>query len=162
MQCHEVASFLARRADDAEALAASVRAEVDQHVAGCAACRAELEAQRAVVVLLRARPADRLSPQFGARLSSRLDDAAGWFGIADWRVWTLRLAPVAAALALATYLGLGVTSQTSMTLDDWTTPTAETSTESVLWEPDVSADSVVETMLMGELPSTAGESGNVR
>ena len=107
MQCHEVASFLARRADDAETLGASVRAEVDQHVAACAACRAELDAQRAVAVLLRARPADRLSPQFAARLSSRLDDAAGWFGIADWRVWTLRLAPVAAALALATYLGLG-------------------------------------------------------
>ncbi|MET0213086.1 MAG: hypothetical protein ABW292_08790 [Vicinamibacterales bacterium] len=161
MQCHEVASFLARRADDAEALGASVGAEVDQHVAACAACRAELEAQRAVAVLLRARPADRLSWQFAARLSSRLDDAAGWFGIADWRVWTLRLAPVAAALALATYLGLGGSTQTSMTLDDWMMPTADAATESVLWE-DVSADSVVETMLTGELPSTAGESGNVR
>ncbi len=59
--------------------------------------------------MLRMRPANDVSLRFGAQLSARLDDASGWFGIADWRRWTLRLTPVAAALALATYLGLGTT-----------------------------------------------------
>ena len=51
----------------------------------CASCRAALDTQRAVAAWLRTRPADRLSPQFAARLAARLDDASGWFGIADWR-----------------------------------------------------------------------------
>lgn len=162
MDCREVAMFLARWADAGDSLDAGMRAEVDRHLATCAACAAELDTQRIVASLLHARPADRLSPQFATKLSARLDQATGWFGIADWRAWTLRLAPVAAALALATYLGLGASTQSTITLDDWTTPTTEVSEASVLLESDVSPDSVVETMLTGELPATTGESRNGR
>ena len=162
MTCKEMASFLPRRADNADALDAPTRAELDEHLETCRACQVELETQRAVAAWLRARPVDRLSPQFASRLAPRLDQASGWFGIADWRVWTLRLAPVAAALALATYLGFGASSQTAITLEDWTLADADASTASVLWEPDVSAESVVETMLTGEPPANAGESGYVR
>jgi hypothetical protein len=160
MDCLQVASLLARRADDADALDATLRAAVDAHVAGCRACRVELEAQRDVAAWLRARPSDRLSPQFATRLAARLDDASGWFGLADWRAWTLRLAPVAAALALATYLGFGA-SQTAVVSDDWSTATLDDSNVSVLLESDVTADAVVETMLAGE-PPAAGDTGNVR
>jgi anti-sigma factor RsiW len=162
MNCQQVVSLLARRADDADGLDAAVRAEVDAHVAGCRACQRDLGAQRDVAAWLRSRPADRLSSQFASRLGARLDEASGWFGIADWRVWTLRLAPVAAALALATYLGLGASSQTAVTLDDWTAGTADESAVSVLLEPDVSADAVVETMLTGEPLVAAGDTGDAR
>jgi anti-sigma factor RsiW len=166
MLCNDVASFIVRRADDSEPssamLDAEIRAQVDAHLAGCAACRAALESQRAVSAWLRTRPVNRLSPHFASRLAARLDDASGWFGIADWRLWTLRLAPVAAALALATYLGLGAVASTPATIEEWTLATSESSAESLLWDSGVSAESVMETMLTGELPAGVGGTGDVR
>ena len=108
------------------------------------------------------RPADRLSPHFASRLAARLDDASGWFGIADWRAWTLRLAPVAAALALATYLGtrhLDADAGDDRGMD--ARGDRASARESLLWESGVSAESVMETMLTGELPAS-GETGDVR
>jgi anti-sigma factor RsiW len=174
MLCRDAAPFIVRRAEDAESFAeglpelmpelidAQTRAELDAHLEGCASCRAALDTQRAVSAWLRMRPADRLSPHFASRLAARLDDASGWFGIADWRRWTLRLAPVAAALALATYLGLGATAQAPTTIEEWTLGTSESSSESMLWDAGVSAESVMETMLTGELPTGGGGTGDVR
>jgi anti-sigma factor RsiW len=167
MLCNDAAKFIARLADDPESddpesLDAQTRARVDGHLEHCASCRAALETQRAVSAWLRMRPADRLSPQFASRLAARLDDASGWFGIADWQAWTLRLAPVAAALALATYLGIGVSTQAPATLEEWTLGSTDSSSESLLWESGVSPESVMETMLTGEIPASGGETGNVR
>ena len=162
MLCNDVAPFIVRRADDPESLDPQTRAAVDAHVDQCAACRGALETQRVVSGVLRMRPADRLSPQFAARLAARLDEASGWFGIADWRTWTLRLAPVAAALAIATYLGLGVSTHIPTTVEEWTLGATEVSAESLLWASDVSAESLMETMLTGEFPASGGEAGNVR
>jgi anti-sigma factor RsiW len=162
MHCHDMASFIARRADDPEALDRDTRAAIDAHLETCASCRADFETQSAVAAWLRTRPADPLSREFEARLASRLDEASGWFGIADWRTWTLRLAPVAAALAVATYLGLGSPAPSATTLEDWTLGAPESSTASVLWESDVSPESVMESMLTGERPATGGEGSNVR
>ena len=169
MLCNDVAPFIVRRADDSESfpegtgeIDAQTRAEVDAHLDGCASCRAALDTQRAVSAWLRMRPADRLSPHFASRLAARLDDASGWFGVADWRAWTLRLAPVAGALALASYLGLGATTQAPATIEEWTLGTSESSAESMLWDLGVSAESVMETMLIGELPAGGGGIGNVR
>lgn len=166
MLCHDVRPFIARRADDPASLLdlvdARTIAAVDAHFESCASCREALDTQRSVSAWLRTRPADRLSPHFASQLAARLDEASGWFGIADWRVWTLRLAPVAAALALATYLGLGASTPTPATIEEWTLATTDSSAESILWESDMSADSVMETMLTGEPPVSGGETGNVR
>ena len=165
MLCHDVARFIARRADDPASLHeldARTIADVDAHLEECASCRTALDTQRDVSAWLRTRPADRLSPHFAPRLAARLDEASGWFGIADWRAWTLRLAPVAAALALATYLGLGASTQSPTTIEEWTLATTDSSDESILWESDMSADSVIESMLTGEPPVSGGEAGNVR
>jgi anti-sigma factor RsiW len=166
MLCHDVRPFIARRADDPASLLdlvdARTIAAVDAHLESCASCREALDTQRNVSAWLRTRPADRLSPHFASQLAARLDEASGWFGIADWRAWTLRLAPVAAALALATYLGLGASTQSPATIDEWTLATTDSSAESILWESDMSADSLMETMLTGELPVGSGETGNVR
>jgi len=170
MLCSDAAPFIVRHAEDAESfpdalpelIDAQTRAELDAHLEGCASCRAALDTQRAVSAWLRMRPADRLSPHFASRLAARLDDASGWFGIADWRRWTLRLAPVAAALALATYLGLGATASTPATIEEWTLGTSEASAESMLWDSGVTAESVMDTMLTGELPAGGGGTANVR
>jgi hypothetical protein len=162
MPCPDVVKHIARLADDPESLDAQTRAGVDLHLDDCASCRAALDTQRAVSALLKMRPPDNLSPQFASRLAARLDDASGWFGLADWQAWTLRLAPVAAAVALATYLGLGVSTETPVTIEEWTLGTTEASTESLLWDASISAESVMETMLTGELPAGSGGTGDVR
>ena len=171
MDCSDAARFIARRADDSglspESIPALIDAQArdsfDAHLESCASCRAALDAQRAVSAWLRTRPANRVSPHFASRLAARLDEASGWFGIADWRAWTLRLAPVAAALALATYLGFGASTQAPpTTIEEWTLGTIDSSTESDLWDSGVSAESVMETMLTGELPAGRGETGNGR
>jgi anti-sigma factor RsiW len=162
LTCADIAQFIARRADDGESIDAEVRARVDEHLAVCDSCRAALETQRNVSAVLRMRPADRVSPGFAAQLTARLDDASGWFGIADWRAWTLRLAPVAAALALATYLGLGGSTSSSTTVEEWTLGVNDSTTASLLLQSDVSADSVMESMVTGELPAAREGAGNVR
>ena len=162
MPCTDVAQHIARLADDPDALDAQTRATVEGHLDDCASCRAALDTQRAVSAFLKMRPADSLSPQFASRLAARLDDASGWFGIADWQAWTLRLAPVAAALALATYLGLGASTQTPATIEEWTLEATESSAESLLWDSGISAESVMETMLTGELPAGGGGTDDVR
>jgi hypothetical protein len=69
---------------------------------------------------------------------------------------------VAAALALATYLGLGASTPSPTTIEEWTLATTDSSDESILWESDLSADSVMESMLTGEPPVSDGEAGHVR
>src|SRR5258708_26967250 len=49
-------------------------------------------------------PPSQVPADFLSRVNARIDTTAGWFGLADFRVWTLRLAPAAAALALIAVL----------------------------------------------------------
>ena len=116
--CGDKHRMLARLADGsgADAPTAEDQAELDAHLAECAACRSALDEQRLVANVLRSRPALVPSAAFSRRLASRLDEASGWLGILDWRTWTFRLAPVAAALAIAALLA--GTSSTSEGFDD--------------------------------------------
>jgi hypothetical protein len=110
--------------------------------------------------VLRTRPADQVSPAFAVRLSARLDEVSGWFGIADWRTWTLRLAPLAAGLALITILGIEKAAPSSFTIEDWTTSASDTSSPAaLLWRGDVSPESVMESMVTGELPAATATEG---
>jgi hypothetical protein len=163
LSCNETTPYLVRLTDDRETIDAALRARLDSHLESCASCRTALETQRAVSAVLRMRPADRVSPEFSHRLAARLDEATGWFGIADWRAWTLRLAPVAAALALAIALGASAPAQPPLTVEDLSLGSTEASSpDALLWRSDVSADALVETMLTGDLPALTGGSGNVR
>ena len=114
--CDDVRGTLARLADrESEGV---VRANVEAHLAVCASCREAFDAQRQVALALRARPASPARPEFAAAVRARLE--AGWIGLADWRQWTLRLAPVAAALVLAAWLlGAPAPQTATPTLDDW-------------------------------------------
>ena len=104
--CGDKHRMLARLAGASEADAPTVeeQAELDAHLAECAACRAALDEQRLVAGMLRSRPVLVPSAAFSRALASRLDEASGWLGILDWRTWTFRLAPVAAVLAIAALL----------------------------------------------------------
>ena len=118
MTCEQVEPLLARAADGM--LDAEHRAAVDRHVAGCAACREALDAQRTARSLLAARPDTAVRPGFVTRVMANLpaqdpagafDDAAApvgdWLELLNWRAWTIRLAPVAATLLVAAAFGGG-------------------------------------------------------
>ena len=156
LSCDDAAGLIARRADGA--LDAADLSLLDAHAAGCAACRAALEDQRRIAAILRSRPPERLSPRFNATLAAKLDDASGWFGIADWRIWTFRIAPVAGALGLAAFLTAGASAGTSSpTVEEWTFSTPDTSSSaSALWQDDVTTDSLLEAILTGSGGSGGG------
>jgi anti-sigma factor RsiW len=157
LSCDEAERFIAR-AVDGGALDADGRAALTVHLDRCARCRAALETQRAVSAWLRLRPADRVSPDFLAQLSERLDEAAGWLGMADWRAWTLRLAPVAAVLALAILFG-GSSLDSSVTIDEWTYDSADSG--AALWQSGVSVDSALESLVIGEQPASGAAAPGV-
>jgi anti-sigma factor RsiW len=160
LSCVDANRLIARRADG-DRLDAPASAALDEHLAACAGCRDALAAQRAVADLLRARPADRVSPQFHARLSHRLDGEAGFFGLADWRAWTFRLAPAAAALALAGFLTAEQPSAAPLSLEEWAVSnTGSASTVSLLWDSQVSSDVVIQEML--GVDAAAGEARDGR
>ena len=118
MRCEQAESLLARAADGL--LDADRQADVDRHIALCAACREALDAQRSARALLAARHDAALRPGFTTRVMANLpaqdpagavDDAAGtasdWLELLNWRAWTIRLAPLAATLMVAAALGVG-------------------------------------------------------
>ncbi len=121
MTCRHAEPLLARAADgtlDADRSAALVL-----HLAACADCRAALDAQRAMRVLLAERPEAPVPVGFATRVMASLPDAsrepfvrparrepataAGWLDAVNWQAWTLRLAPVAGALFVGAAIGLG-------------------------------------------------------
>ncbi len=160
LTCETAGRFIARYVDGV--LAEPDRAAVEAHLESCAACAASVRTQREVAAILR----DRV-PEPGvdlvSRVSARLDEEAGVFGLANWRAWTLGLAPLAAALMLAAYLGLGAAASTttpaSATSDEWSATTAAQT--SVLMQPGTSGDVLVEAVLTGSAVP-AGEGRNVR
>jgi len=165
LSCDDARPVLARWSDDDAGLDAVMRARLAAHLQTCAACRAELDTQRAVAARLRSRPADRVSGQFSARLAAALDDASGWFGVADWRAWTLRLAPVAALLAAFVLLGSSPP-DSSPTLDDWTLDTNDMSSTATLLlqsdaSPEVKLDALVESIVIGDDAGRSGGTGDV-
>lgn len=121
MTCRQAEPLLARAADGT--LDADRSAALALHLADCADCRAALDAQRAMRVLLVERPAAPVPVGFATRVMANLPDtgrepfarparrapatAAGWLDAVNWQAWTLRLAPVAGALFVGAAIGLG-------------------------------------------------------
>ena len=87
LTCERARPLLARLADGAPG--GAERAALDAHLARCAACRAEAEAQRDVRGVLRARPAAEAPPWLAARIAAEIAAESGLLGVADWRGWTL-------------------------------------------------------------------------
>ncbi len=80
------------------------RERLTAHVTECAACRAALAEQVAVKQWLMELPWPDVSPGFAARVRMRLTDTPAWLEVANWRGWTLRLAPLAALLLVLVWM----------------------------------------------------------
>jgi hypothetical protein len=156
LSCSDAAPLIARHADGS-ALDDIAGAALEKHLGSCAACRALVADQRLAVDVLRSRPVEHVSRAFASRLAGRLDDESGFLGIADWRTWTLRLAPVAAAAVFAAALFSGAESAAPVNLEEWAVANADTTSRAtLLWNTEITADSVLETMLVGENEGTGG------
>jgi len=116
MNCKIVNEALAEMLLAPEELNAGVRAELDEHLENCAACRQQLDELRATMKLMDAWEAPEPNPYFLTRLNARLEEEraaqpAGWLERMKARLVygsRLTMRPVAAmALMVAVLVGGG-------------------------------------------------------
>jgi hypothetical protein len=105
--------------------------------------------QDLVAALLRSMPPPDARGDFVARVNERIDATAGWLGLADFRAWTLGLAPAACALALIAVLWTSPSSTTSAPAASAAPAPATTfrPASSSDWQSDVSGDALLEAAL---------------
>ncbi len=148
----EFFSLLVRAAEGR--LAPDDQARLDGHLAGCLACRDALEAQRAVRAALASRPPTLAAPDFQARVMAAIGrtrvarprSLEAWIERWDFRRWTWRLAPVAAALVVAVLSVLyGTTGR--LTAASSSAAAGQLPVSAALWAPSVSDTSVLSLML---------------
>jgi hypothetical protein len=82
------------------------RARLEAHAATCAGCRRALDEQSAVKRMLADLPRVEVSRGFAARVRERVEQRPWWMPAGNWRLWTLRLGPVAALLTILACLPL--------------------------------------------------------
>jgi hypothetical protein len=117
----------------------------------------EQDDQTRVASLLASTPPPEVSADFLSRVNARIDGTDGWFGVADFRLWTLRLAPAAAVLALITVLWPATsTDTTTTTTTTTTTPSVSTVAADTFrpgsqgdWQQEVSSDALLVAALTG-------------
>ena len=111
--------------------------------------------QRFVASVLASMPLPDVPADFVSRVNARIDETAGWFGLADFRLWTLRLAPMAAALALIGVLWpAAATTTAGSSSGEGAASSANFSPASASdWQQDVSADALLDAALH---PSAGG------
>jgi anti-sigma factor RsiW len=113
-------------------LDASSRERLEAHAATCAGCRRALDEQAAVKRMLADLPPVVVSRGFAARVRERVEQRPWWMPAGNWRLWTLRLAPVAALLTLLAWLpvqtplqsdasGTVTTTASGSVLESWAT-----------------------------------------
>lgn len=106
--CPEYLSLLVRAAEGA--LEADARHRLEAHTRTCTACRDALAAQIEARAILADRPALAAPAALRARVRAALDTGqvprAPWLAGADFRRWTWRLVPVAAALIVGAVYGV--------------------------------------------------------
>ncbi len=145
--CQKFESLLVRAADGP--LDTGDQIALDAHLRGCDACRAALADQRAVRDALAARPPLRAQPDFAVRVAAAIEADRSWLDRLDFRVWTWRLVPVAAALSLVTWMVVG-TAGTAITPAATATDTAidaDLPVAAALWDASVSDTAVLSLML---------------
>ena len=136
---------------------------LNAHLKECASCRAALADQRAMRELLQSYPVEGARLGFDTRVMAAIraeaeGHAAGWLGSLDFRRWTWRLVPIAAALALACMIVSQADTSAGLTSDE-TTAIAGNSTDdlpvsSALWSESVSGSSLLSLMLTANADDT--------
>lgn len=152
--CESMVPLLLRYADGT--LSAGDRTRVEDHAAICAACREAIAEQSAAVTLLAELPMPEVSPEFAARVRERVAPSDGLLDLLNWRAWTLRLAPIAALLALLAWFpastetgSTGATPQASAQIEAWATGGAN-STTALLINEDNDANAVLAAVYAGD------------
>jgi hypothetical protein len=109
------------------------------------------EDQDLVAGILASMPPPDVPADFLARVNARIDETAGWIGLADFRLWTLRLVPAAAVLALIAIVwpvGPASTARSPASPSVTTTQAARFSPSSAGdWQKDVTADALLDAAL---------------
>ena len=131
---------------------------LESHLAVCESCRAALEVQRSVAALLWERPSVEVSAIFTEQVMTSLVPEPSWLELLNWRLWTLRMMPVAAGLILAAVFGVGSTNATESNefTDLVTAWMVEEGTEdflafSLLLQREVPDDTLLEAVLTSSL-----------
>ena len=155
MHCDDVGLLLLRRLDGR--LEADEGERLERHLAQCEACRESLDAQRQVAAVLSSRPMAEVSLGFTGRVMANLEPVPSWLDALNWRVWTFRLAPVAAVLMVVAVLGFGPTEaaeplEFSDLVAEWV---VEEDAEglpafSLLWQEEVTDDTLLEAVLTAD------------
>lgn len=134
------------------------RALLEAHAAACAGCRRALDEQAAVKRMLADLPPVEVSRGFAARVRERVEQRPWWMPAGNWRLWTLRLAPIAALLIISAWLPLQSDATGSVTTG--VTPGAVTA-GSVTTAAPVGALESWATAAIAAGASAAGERGAV-
>jgi predicted anti-sigma-YlaC factor YlaD len=117
------------------------------HLAACPDCRAALAAQRGVRAMLLARPPLTASPALRVRVREAIEREQSWTSVIDFRRWTWRLFPVAAAIALATAFGAW---QLTPDANGTAAPLGDLTASAALYTSDVPDSSVLSLMLRAQ------------
>ena len=152
MRCDDVERAVIARA--AGRLNPAGVGRLEAHLDGCPACREAVAGQEEVAAVLSARPVAEPPFGFATRVMAHLDGPPTWLDVINWRRWTVRLAPVAAALLVVAGVGLGPTEavepiEFSDLVTDWVgaAEAAESPALSLLWQEEVSDDTLLEAVL---------------
>lgn len=139
--CSDFVALLVHAADDSLPDLAE-RARLDRHLETCAACRQAHADQRASRAWLARRLPVEASPALRARVRAAIDrETPATTGI-DFRRWTWRLAPLAAACALAAVWGVARTGAATELADASLLPVS-----AALFSEDASDTSILSLML---------------
>ena len=159
--CTAVEPLLVRAAEGS--LPPAEQARMDAHLNHCASCREAFADQRAMRELLQSHPVQGARLGFDTRVMAAIRAEAearpgSWLDNLDFRRWTLRLVPVAAALALASIV-VSQSDTTSALAGDETTVVASNSADdlpvsSALWSESVSGSSLLSLMLTANADDT--------
>jgi predicted anti-sigma-YlaC factor YlaD len=159
--CAAIEALLVRAAEGT--LTPHDDARVKAHANECESCRAALADQRSMRELLQSYPVQGARLGFDTRVMAAIRAEAqgrsvSWLDNLDFRRWTWRLVPVAAALALASIVVNQTDATAGLTADE-TTVSASASTDdlpvsSALWSDSVSGSSLLSLMLTANADDT--------
>lgn len=148
MNCQKARASIARAAEGVV-----TDADFRRHIADCESCRAILEDQVTVRYLLSALPAETVPVDFATHVTARLEPRALLLDWTDWKSWTLRLAPLAAGLAVIAAIWSARPPTTSHSLESvmetWLAVRGQIPATGLFWH-DAPHDSLLEAVLDGE------------
>ena len=173
--CDEMTGLIVRDADGL--LTDADRVRLATHTATCEACATAVAEQREARGTLAAMAAASSSSAAGARVGARVlaqlraevpgpDPVAAWIAACDWRRWTWRLLPVAAALALVVAgvsrpetnaPAVNVNPESTVSSEATGTPVAAT-----LVTGEVTGDQLLQLLLRGTVDQTVVLSGGTQ